>query len=228
VVGIVATMILFSFSSGKPQALWFVPFTLFSPVAIGVWLFWHFSAVESDRRLARRMKSSEPAEAGTLPRAKLVGLVRGAVLRAPVDQKEALAYELVIERDAGRENWTELAKERAVSDFTILVGDQPVLVRGAALDLRRLSPIVAGSLTTRLWSVLERHGISTSPALPTIRFRQWALPPNARVAIVGVVRRELDPSANAAAHPREAPTRMVVESSAQHPSFVVDDQRALR
>jgi hypothetical protein len=192
---------------------------------LGLWkrLSLFFGAEYWDVKAAREMPASSlrTAKSGLV---KLVGVVDGAALEAPLDGEPCVGFELMLEAIGHRHELWDVGSVREVPDFTLRGDDGVVRVRGDGVRIKLLTMVTREVTAEEVAHLFPRKRL---PRLSRLRATQWAIRKGARVAVVGVVKQEPDPDPAAATSYRESGTRLVVESPEGERAYLVDDPRAL-
>ena len=181
------------------------------------------------------------ALAGTIVR--IVGTLRpGAqTLRAPVSGRVCAHFDLQVWESAGEDGWKLVLREVSTTDFSVEDASGRAMVEtsrfGAAVVLdAHWTSGTFNDATPALRQLLSRHGQKTTAFLGlnrSLRYREGALEPGERIAVVGRARWEDDPDAGAARPERGGyrstgrKQRLVLEAHAEAVT-ASDDPQALR
>lgn len=175
---------------------------------------------------------------GTL--AKIEGKVAtiGAPLRAPLSGRACVAWEVVVEENTGGKNshWVERVHEREARDFVIDDGAGLAHVRSrdmkmvATVDSEQRSGFL-NDPTPALRAFLEARGIAPEGMLfnKTLRYREGVFEPGERVAVLGAVVMEDDPTREQGGDGyRGAPKRPCLHAPAGGFLLASDEPRSTR
>lgn len=195
-------------------------------VAIGTHICYErFSLQGRLRRALRRTQRVSIAEAPDGELARIVGRLRFADLEplsAPMTNRRCAYYEIEVEEQSGAGNnrsWSTVLKHHEHLDRFIIEDEtgQALIEPGAPKVVLTMDKHLSSGMhkdpPLELRSFLMVHGVSTEGMLfnKTMQYTEGALEEGELVAVLGICRREPDPTAGVTdATYREAPLRLRV------------------
>lgn len=176
-------------------------------------------------RAARKLPLTPMRDVVAGPRVKVAGVaaLREAPLLSPIGRWPCAAWSLTIKGGGRRRDWSHDLHQWDAAEFVIVdeAGWAARIASVGRADIVYELPRWQAP-TRRVFDLVREHrGDAEDLAIGSYRWREGVIADGDRIVVVGVARREIDPTARAAPTTyREPPTRLVFEATDAAPLWI--------